>query len=153
MFFHQGRTVPEPVPHQHRRAGGQPSRSTSIPTLFDYGRNKFDPKRLRDLGFNGFRVHYAVNQPNYKDEVLVFLGASYFRAVGKGQVYGLSARGLAVDTAAAPGEEFPRFVEFWIERPRAERDLARHLRAARFAAHRRRLPLRADARASRRRCR
>ena len=49
----------------------------------------------------------------------MFQGASYFRAVGKGQSYGLSARGLAVDTAAPSGEEFPRFVEFWIERPRA----------------------------------
>jgi periplasmic glucans biosynthesis protein len=49
--------------------------------------------------------------------VLVFLGASYFRALGKGQRYGLSARGLAVDTALSSGEEFPRFVEFWLERP------------------------------------
>ena len=70
-----------------------------------------------------------VNKPGYKDEVVVFQGASYFRALGKGQSYGLSARGLAVDTAAAEGEEFPRFVEFWIERPRAERDLADDLRA------------------------
>src|SRR4029077_7743181 len=51
------------------------------------------------------------------DEVLVFLGASYFRALGKGQLYGLSARGLAVDTGLPSGEEFPRFVEFWIKRP------------------------------------
>jgi glucans biosynthesis protein len=47
----------------------------------------------------------------------VFLGASYFRALGRGQLYGVSARGLAIDTAEAGGEEFPRFVEFWIERP------------------------------------
>ena len=58
-----------------------------------------------------------MNRPDYKDEVVVFLGASYFRAVGKGQVYGLSARGLAIDTAAPQGEEFPRFSEYWIERP------------------------------------
>jgi len=88
------------------------------PSAFDYGRNKFDPQKFRQLGFAGFRVHYALNKPNYKDEVLVFLGASYFRAVGQGQVYGLSARGAALDTASAQGEEFPRFVEFWIERPR-----------------------------------
>jgi Periplasmic glucans biosynthesis protein len=86
------------------------------PALFDYGKNKLDPKALRGLGFNGFRVHYAINKPGYKDEVLVFQGASYFRALGKGELYGLSARGLAVDTGAAEGEEFPRFVEFWIER-------------------------------------
>lgn len=54
---------------------------------------------------------------NTKDEVLVFHGASYFRALGKKQLYGLSARGLAIDPAMSSGEEFPRFVEFWLERP------------------------------------
>jgi glucans biosynthesis protein len=87
------------------------------PALFDYGANKLDPSLLREGGFAGFRVHYAINTPRYKDEVLVFLGASYFRALGRGQIYGASARGIAIDTAAASGEEFPRFVEFWILRP------------------------------------
>ena len=45
------------------------------------------------------------------------LGASCFRVIGAGQVYGLSARGLAIDTALPSGEEF-RFREFWIERPK-----------------------------------
>ena len=117
MFFHQGRAVPEPVRINVIEPAGD--RTVAFdPALFDYGKNKFEPQTLRGLGFNGFRVHYAVNKPGYKDEVLVFQGASYFRAVGKGQTYGLSARGLAVDTASAEGEEFPRFVEFWIERPR-----------------------------------
>jgi periplasmic glucans biosynthesis protein len=116
-FFMQGRSVPEPVrinivePHGERTLPFDPA-------LFDYGHTKIDPDSLRNEGFNGFRVHFAVNRPNYKDEVLVFQGASYFRALGKGQAYGLSGRGLAVDTAAAEGEEFPRFVEFWIERPK-----------------------------------
>jgi periplasmic glucans biosynthesis protein len=48
---------------------------------------------------------------------MVFLGASYFRMVGRGQTYGLSLRGLAVDTALPSGEEFPRFTEFWLVRP------------------------------------
>src|SRR5262249_55769802 len=39
---------------------------------------------------------------------------------GKGQRYGLSARGLAVDTALISGEEFPRFTEFWLMRPKAK---------------------------------
>ena len=90
------------------------------PGLFDYGRNNLDAAALKTAGFAGFRVHFAVNSPRYKDEVLVFLGANYFRAVGKGQRYGLSARGLAVDTALSSGEEFPRFKEFWIERPEPE---------------------------------
>jgi glucans biosynthesis protein len=86
---------------------------------FDYGANALDAAKLRAPGFAGFRVHYPLNTPKYKDEVLVFLGASYFRALGRNQVYGISARGLAVDTALASGEEFPSFTEFWIERPAA----------------------------------
>jgi glucans biosynthesis protein len=116
MFFHPGRSFQEPVRINTVERGGV-KRLEFDPELFDYGRNKLDPKKLNNLGFAGFRVHYALNTPKYKDEVLVFLGASYFRAIGQGQVYGLAARGLAVDTAAAHGEEFPRFSEFWIERP------------------------------------
>ncbi len=56
----------------------------------------------------------------YKDELAVFLGASYFRALGAGQRYGLSARGLAIDTIGGQREEFPRFSEFWIVRPAAD---------------------------------
>src|SRR5699024_8934124 len=52
------------------------------------------------------------------DELVSFLGASYFRALGKQQKYGLSARGLAIDTAVQTGEEFPIFREFWIQRPK-----------------------------------
>jgi glucans biosynthesis protein len=70
-----------------------------------------------DLGFAGFRIHAPINRPDYFDEVGVFLGASYFRAVAKGQVYGLSARGLAINTAQPQGEEFPLFKTFWIEKP------------------------------------
>ncbi len=118
MFFHQGRAVPEPIrinivePHGERPLAFDPA-------LFDYGKNRFDTSHFRGLGFNGLRVHFPINKPGYKDEVIVFQGASYFRAVGKGQSYGLSARGLAVDTASPQGEEFPRFVEFWLERPKA----------------------------------
>lgn len=116
MFFHAGRTFADPVRINAIEADGV-KRLGFDTGLFDYGRNKLDLQKLRNAGFAGFRVHYAIDKPGYKDEVLVFLGASYFRAVGKGQHYGLSARGLAVDTAAAQGEEFPRFSEFWIERP------------------------------------
>jgi glucans biosynthesis protein len=85
--------------------------------LFHYGMNKFPENLPANLGFAGFRVHYPLNKKNYKDEFVVFLGASYFRAVGKGQHYGLSARGLAINTAAPTGEEFPFFKEFWLDKP------------------------------------
>jgi glucans biosynthesis protein len=70
-----------------------------------------------DLGFAGFRIHYPLNTPAYKDELIVFLGASYFRVLGRNQVYGLSARGLAIDTGATSGEEFPYFTDFWLVKP------------------------------------
>lgn len=88
--------------------------------FFDYGKNNLDRSKLKNLGYAGFRVHYPLNSNKYKDELLVFQGASYFRALGAGQRYGLSARGLAVDTAVSSGEEFPSFSEFWIETPTAK---------------------------------
>ncbi|GGX92097.1 glucan biosynthesis protein D [Litchfieldella qijiaojingensis] len=72
---------------------------------------------LSGAGFAGFRVHYPLNRTDHHDEFLVFLGATYFRIVGRGQRYGLSARGLAIDTASPRGEEFPAFREFWLFQP------------------------------------
>ena len=69
------------------------------------------------MGYAGFRLHYPLNTTEYYDELISFLGASYFRALGKGQKYGLSARGLAIDTAVQTGEEFPVFKEFWLKKP------------------------------------
>ena len=118
MFFHQGRAVPEPIRVNVVEPSGE--REIAFDTgLFDYGNNKFDLQRFKEVGFNGLRIHHQLNSPKYKDELVVFQGASYFRALGKGHHYGLSARGLAVDTAEASGEEFPRFVEYWLERPKA----------------------------------
>ncbi len=88
--------------------------------LFDYGKSKPPGGIPGDMGFSGFRVHYALNSPDYLDELVVFQGASYFRALCAKAVYGLSARGLAIDTAEPTGEEFPVFEEFWIECPAPE---------------------------------
>ena len=44
---------------------------------------------------------------------------SYYRFLGRGQRYGLSARGLAIGAGAQVNEEFPFFREFWIETPDA----------------------------------
>ena len=87
---------------------------------FDYGKNKLSPESWGDLGFAGLRAHYPLNSGAYKDEVIVFQGASYFRALGAGQRYGLSARGLAIDTVGGQGEEFPWFIEFWVVKPAAD---------------------------------
>ena len=77
------------------------------------------PPPPADFGHAGFRITYPLNQPHVLDEVCAFLGASYFRAVGRDQRYGLSARGLALRTGDPAGEEFPMFRAFWIERPEA----------------------------------
>ena len=116
MFFHRGWYYQEPV--TVNEVTPDAVREISFdPDAFDYGKNKLERDELRGMGFAGFRVHFPINTAAYRDEVLVFLGASYFRALGRGQRYGLSARALAIDTAESTGEEFPRFVEFWIERP------------------------------------
>ncbi|MDE4172836.1 glucan biosynthesis protein G [Phaeobacter sp. PT47_59] len=69
------------------------------------------------LGYSGFRLRTELSEPGKKNEFCVFQGASYFRAIGIGQTYGLSARGLALNTADPEGEEFPEFTEFWLEAP------------------------------------
>ncbi len=116
QFFHEGLHFKEPVAiHEITPAGVRDI--PFDPSAFDYGHNDVDPSQLRGLGFAGFKVTFPLNRRDHRDEVLSFLGASYFRALGRGQRYGASARGLAIDTARSTGEEFPRFVEFWIERP------------------------------------
>ena len=75
--------------------------------LFDYGKNKVPEDLPKDLGFAGFKVMYPLHTDSHYDEVAVFLGASYFRAVGQNQNYGLSARGLAVDTGLSSPRSFP----------------------------------------------
>ncbi|MGD9762187.1 MAG: glucan biosynthesis protein [Candidatus Binatia bacterium] len=87
------------------------------PERFDYGKNTFADRIPRDIGYAGFRIHYPLRNPNYLDELIVFLGASYFRALGRDNLYGLSARGLAIDTVEPSGEEFPVFIEYWLEPP------------------------------------
>ncbi|MDN3520134.1 glucan biosynthesis protein [Halomonas ramblicola] len=75
---------------------------------------------LDDIGHAGFRLHYPLNRGDYHDEFAVFLGATYFRLVGRHQGYGLSTRGLAIDTAEPHGEEFPAFRAFWLLKPEPE---------------------------------
>src|SRR3954468_1192768 len=116
MFFHLGKFQKESVRIDEVNGDGTrhiPYRASD----FDFGKNKLSPQSWGDLGFGGFRAHYPLNGSEYKDELVVFLGASYFRALGAGQRYGLSARGLAIDTVGGQGEEFPRFSEFWVVRP------------------------------------
>ncbi len=119
QLFHAGLYYDRTLQIHEIDAAGVPRDLRFDPALFDYGKNRFAKRVPRDMGFAGFRVHYPLKNPRYKDEVIVFVGASYFRAVGRPHVYGLSARGLALDTAQPSGEEFPYFREVWLQRPAA----------------------------------
>ncbi|MEQ9812782.1 MAG: glucan biosynthesis protein G [Azospirillaceae bacterium] len=90
------------------------------PGRFDYGTLDIPESVVPPQGHAGFRVHFPINRPDVSDEFAVFLGASYFRLIGAGQRYGISARGITVDTGLPSGEEFPRFSAFWIEAPDGE---------------------------------
>jgi glucans biosynthesis protein len=95
----EGKTV-EPIPFS--------------PSLFDYGTNRI-PKVSNKMGFAGFQILYPLNKPG--DELGAFLGVSYFRFLCQRAFYGLSARGLSINTGEPGGEEFPVFREFWVEKP------------------------------------
>lgn len=117
-FYHQGMHFDTPVTI-NEVVGSKVHEIKYDASRFDFGDLSFDSKATEKLGYAGFRVLYPINKADKQDEIMTLLGASYFRVVGKGQAYGLSARGLAIDTALPSGEEFPRFTEFWIERPKA----------------------------------
>ena len=115
QLFHRGFLYPRPVAVNLVRDG----RSTPVtydPALFDFGRTRIEGPLPADLGFAGIRIHAPLNRPDRLDELIVFVGASYFRFLGKDQLYGLSARGLAIGTEAER-EEFPLFRAFFIEVP------------------------------------
>lgn len=115
-FFHPGLYFPRPV-RIDTVDGGQ-----AMPVPFDLGRfdksDQFPDLTLDDsLGYSGLRLRTELTEPGKKNEFAVFQGASYFRAIGHDQIYGLSARGLALNTGDPSGEEFPDFIRFWLETP------------------------------------
>jgi glucans biosynthesis protein len=113
-FFHLGRGFNTPV-QMYEVVSGQAQPVRYDPAMFDLRESGISPRTLRrDLGFAGFRVQFHTDWDN---DIVAFLGASYFRAVGGEKQYGLSARGLAIDTGLDRPEEFPHFEAFWIERP------------------------------------
>ena len=65
----------------------------------------------------GFRVGQLYDG-GQSASFLDFLGASYFQAAPPGKPFGLSARGVSINTGVSnTAEEFPRFVEFWLGAP------------------------------------
>lgn len=97
------------------------------PDYFPYPDGQAPSALAAGLTFSGLRLRHPINRPGVWDEVAVFQGASYFRAVARDTLYGLSARGLAIGTAGQEPEEFPGFRSFWIYEPEpGARDLRLH---------------------------
>ncbi len=116
MPFHIGWLFKEPV-EVDALVDGQASEITFSTDDFDYrGPLKEKVAAGQTLpGIVGFKLLYPLNAPDRSSEVVAFIGASYFRALGRDSIYGLSARGLSIDSALSSAEEFPRFIRFWID--------------------------------------
>jgi len=121
QFFHVRKTEDAVRLHEITPEGDKPIAYN--PADFNFGQNQLAPQLFGDLGHGGLKALFNLNSASHKDELIVFAGASYFRALGTGQRYGLSARGLAVDITGGTPEEFPRFTEFWLEKPAANASL------------------------------
>lgn len=116
QFFHPGFFFMTTVAvHVVEEGRAEPVRFST--DLFTYGSRVKTSSLTGADGFAGFRLSHPLNRADYYDELVAFLGASYFRALGRHNVYGMSARGLAIDTALPSGEEFPAFRAFWLEKP------------------------------------
>ncbi|MBA1241739.1 MULTISPECIES: glucan biosynthesis protein D [Pseudomonas] len=117
QFFHVGMGFRTPVRMYSVDPSNRQAREVHFrPELFNYNDSKVEQKQLKgDLGFSGFKLFKAPEIASH--DIVSFLGASYFRAVDATKQYGLSARGLAVDTYAKRQEEFPDFTKFWFETP------------------------------------
>jgi glucans biosynthesis protein len=110
-LFHLANFFREPV-SVHLVESGTAREILYASNVFEFGpASRFAAALPDDIGFAGFRLRNAATWKEW----LSFLGASYFRSPGEEGEFGLSARGLAVDTAMPAGEEFPRFSAFWLE--------------------------------------
>lgn len=116
--FHLGWLFKEPV-RLREVVDGIATELTFTTDDFEYrGRLKQGVPAATALpGVAGFKLVHPLNRGDKMDEIISFVGASYFRALGQGNTYGLSARGLAIDSGLTKAEEFPRFSGFWLERP------------------------------------
>ncbi len=115
FFFAAGAHNADPVTvFQVNRDGAGEVRFS--PDQFDFGPLVSLTAAEKAQGhYSGFRLYHPLNRPDQLDELIVFQGASYFRPLARDLLYGLSARGIAIDTLGR--EDFPRFTTFWLVEP------------------------------------
>ena len=119
-FFHLGMFFQKAV-QMHSVSDGKARRIHYTSRYFQMPKDSPARKLAENSGFAGFRLQESNRRPDWRTQDWVaFLGASYFRAIGALNQYGLSARGVAVDSAEPTPEEFPDFTDFYIENSRSE---------------------------------
>jgi len=115
-FFHLGMFFKKAV-RVHAVDGGKAREILYDPAYFNMPETSIAKKLSPGAGFAGFRLQEAKDGPLdwKKNDWVAFLGASYFRAIGELRQYGLSARGVALDTWVADRpEEFPDFTHIYV---------------------------------------
>jgi glucans biosynthesis protein len=124
-FFHPGYLYQEPVYcNEFTLTHSQVIRF--VQDFFDYRQLQMPQKVPPNTGYAGFRLLHPINSTNKWDELGAFLGASYFRLLGAGQSYGLSARGLALDCGGDNRpEEFPLWTDWWLGKPQPNDEVLR----------------------------
>ncbi len=85
---------------------------------FEFNPPAKQPTTAAQSDFAGFHALAQLEKQGVFRDFLSFLGATNFRAIAAGQVFGVTARALAINTGQTGGEDFPLFRSFWIERPR-----------------------------------
>ena len=120
QLYHLGHLYRRPVTINTIR-DGIPTPLPYRAAQFDFGKAKLDKPLPVNLGFAGFKIRFPLNDPRKFDEFISFVGASYFRFLGRRQQYGLSARALQLG-GGTNQEEFPFYREFWIDTPTAGAD-------------------------------
>ena len=115
-FYHRGFAFTRRV-HIFTVAAGAVRELRYASSMFEFPR-PFERLRLPpSTGFAGLAVRYPLETPQHHTTVLAFLGASYFRLLGRNQEPGVTARGLAINTATTGGEVIPYFTDFWLVEP------------------------------------
>jgi periplasmic glucans biosynthesis protein len=115
-FFHLGFTIKKPV-RMYVIESGQVQELGFDRNMFDYSHSGLKPASIpENLGFAGFRVNFHTD---WQTDMAAFQGASYFRAIDGDLQYGMSQRGLAIDTGMPSPEEFPDFIAYYLERPQS----------------------------------